>query len=147
MKTPKFTLRGFKRPREIMLDSLGKLEREVMNTAWQRDEVSVRDLHRQFGEAVAYTTLMTTLDRLYKKGLLARRKDARAFLYKPLFTRAELERGITRDVVDGLLARDRSAVEPVLSCIVDAVSERDRGMLDELDRLIQEKKRELRKKS
>ncbi|HVF55250.1 MAG TPA: BlaI/MecI/CopY family transcriptional regulator [Pyrinomonadaceae bacterium] len=144
---PGFTLRGFKHPRELVPVALGKLEREVMEAAWQGGEISVRDLHRQFGESVAYTTLMTTLDRLYKKGLLGRRKKVRAFLYKPLFTRVELERGITKDVVDGLLAGHTSAVEPVLSCIVDAVSEHDRDMLDELDRLIKEKKRELQNKS
>ena len=38
------------------------------------------------------------------------------------------------------------AVEPVLACIVDTISERDRELLDELDRLVQEKKKELRRK-
>jgi predicted transcriptional regulator len=146
MRVPGFTLRGFRRPREIARFALGKLEREVMNEAWRRGEISVREVHRAFGERMAYTTLMTTLDRLYKKGLLGRRKEGRAFLYSPRVSREQLERGVAEDVIDGLLGRGADGVEPVLACIVDAVSENDRDLLDELDRLVQEKRRELQRK-
>ena len=81
MKAPRFLLRGFRRPSEVASLALGKLEREVLEQIWQRREVSVRDVYLQFEERIAYTTLMTTLDRLYKKRLLHRRKDGRAFLY------------------------------------------------------------------
>ena len=85
MKMPKFLLRGFNRPSDAIIESLGKLERETMDEVWKRKEVSVRDLELAFGERIAYTTIMTTLDRLYKKGLLKRRKEGRAFLYSPRF--------------------------------------------------------------
>lgn len=104
----------------------------------------MRDIVRALGDGIAYTTVMTTLDRLYKKRLLSRCKDGRAFIYKPLVTRAEFEQGIAEDVIDGLLAGGSSGVEPVLACIVDAVSEHDRELLDELDRLIKEKRAELK---
>jgi len=122
---------------------LGKLERAVLNEAWQRDEVSVRDIYLAFGENIAYTTLMTTLDRLFKKNILTRRKDGRAFLYAPAVSPDEFEQGIREDVIEGLLGHG-SDVQPVLACIVDTVSERDRELLDELDRLIKEKRRELK---
>jgi predicted transcriptional regulator len=89
---------------------------------------------------------MTTLDRLFKKKLLQRRKDGRAFLYTALVSREDFEHGIKADVIDGLLGRGAGAVEPMLACIVDAVSERDRELLDELDRLIKEKRKELSKR-
>ena len=127
--------------------ALGKLERQVLDEAWRSGEVTVREVHTAFGENVAYTTLMTTLDRLYKKKLLQRRKDGRAFLYSPAVSREEFEHGIREDVIDGLLGRGAEGVEPVLACIVDAVSERDRELLDELDRLIKQKRRELKPKS
>jgi predicted transcriptional regulator len=146
MKTPRFLLRGFKRPREVATIALGKLERQVLEETWHRGETSVRDVFHAFDKGVAYTTLMTTLDRLYKKRLLSRRKGGRAFLYSPLVTRAELEQGIREDVIEGLLGRGAEGVEPVLACIVEAVSDRDRELLDELDRLIKEKRRELRLK-
>jgi len=126
--------------------ALGQLERQVLNEAWRRGEVSVRDIFAAFEEKIAYTTLMTTLDRLYKKQLLERRKDGRAFLYAPALSREEFEYGIREDVIDGLLGGGAEAVGPVLACIVDTVSENDRRLLDELDRLIQEKKRELQRK-
>ena len=84
MKTPKFLLRGFKSPREVTEVALGKLERQVLEETWRRKETSVRDVFVAFDEKVAYTTLMTTLDRLYKKRLLSRRKDGRAGAIKPL---------------------------------------------------------------
>ena len=143
MKIPGFTLRGFRRPHEIAKFALGKLEREVMDEAWRRGVVSVREVYRAFDERMAYTTLMTTLDRLYKKGLLERRKEGRAFLYSPRVSREQLERGVAEDVIDGLLGRGAESVEPVLACIVDTVSDHDRALLDELDRLVQEKRREL----
>ena len=143
MKTSRFLLRGFKRPREVASEALGKLERAVLNEAWQRDEVSVRDIYLAFGESIAYTTLMTTLDRLFKKNILTRRKDGRAFLYAPAVSPDEFEQGIREDVIEGLLGHG-SDVQPVLACIVDTVSERDRELLDELDRLIKEKRRELK---
>jgi predicted transcriptional regulator len=146
MKAPRFLLRGFRRPREVASLALGKLERQVLNEAWQNSEVSVRDIYVTFGEKIAYTTLMTTLDRLYKKRLLDRRKDGRAFLYTPALTREEFEHGIREDVIDGLLGSGAEGIEPVLACIVDTVSERDRELLDELDRLVQQKKRELSNK-
>lgn len=146
MKKPRFLLRGFRRPREVAATALGRLERQVLEETWRRRDTSVRDLFVVFEEKVAYTTLMTTLDRLYKKRLLSRRKEGRAFLYSPLVTREELEQGIREDVIDGLLGLGSASVEPVLACIVEAVSERDRESLDELDRLIQKKRRELKQR-
>jgi predicted transcriptional regulator len=147
MKAPRFLLRGFRRPREVASLALGKLERQVLEEAWRRGEVSVRDIYVAFDERIAYTTLMTTLDRLFRKQILDRRKDGRAFLYSPAVTREEFEHGIREDVIDGLLGRGAEGIQPMLACIVDTVSERDRELLDELDRLVKEKKRELRRKA
>lgn len=145
MNISSFTLLGFKRPREVVCDTLGKLEQQVMEAIWKRGETSVREIFKSFGEQFAYTTIMTTLDRLHKKGLLSRRKDGRAFLYSPRFSRKEMEQGVARDVIEGLLVNDAAGAEPVLACIVDAVTEHDRELLDELDRLVKQKRRELRR--
>jgi predicted transcriptional regulator len=146
MKSPRFLLRGFKRPREVVSVALGKLERQVLEETWRRGETTVRDVYIAFEEKIAYTTLMTTLDRLFKKNLLDRRKDGRAFSYTPLVSREELEQGIREDVIDGLLGQG-SLGEPILACIVDAVGERDLASLDELDRLIKKKRQELKRKN
>jgi len=120
----KFLFWGFKSSREFVENSLGALERTVMNLAWERAEISVREACERLGSSVAYTTVMTTMDRLFKKGLLDRRKVGRAFVYRARATRQELENAI-------------------LSSLVDAVSDQDRALLDELERLIREKRRSL----
>ena len=142
MKVPQFRLFGFRRPREVVGSALGKLEKTVMEEAWRRGRVSASDIYRAFGERTAYTTWMTTLDRLFKKGLLAREKDGRAYVYSPRLTREEFERGVAEDVLSELLGGSGGA-EPLLACIVDAVSEHDRALLDELQRLVEEKRRAL----
>ena len=143
MKLP-FAPQKFKRTGKIAPE-LGPLERQVMELIWRRPgeaaEVSVRDIHVAFEGRLAYTTLMTTLDRLHKKGLLERRKEGRAFFYSTRFSPDEFERNVAREVINKLLGRGPDGVEPILACIVDAVSEHDRALLDELDRLIKEKRR------
>lgn len=144
MKIPKFTLRGFKRPREAVESALGELEREIMEAIWRRGETSVREIHAAFDERAAYTTLMTTLDRLHKKGLLKRRKEGRAFLYAPRLSREDFTRSVAKDVIDGLLGQTNGETKPVLACIVDVVGERDGEMLDVLEKLLREKRRALK---
>ncbi|MDT7604069.1 MAG: hypothetical protein QOF61_2066 [Acidobacteriota bacterium] len=146
MPVPKFLLRGFRRPREVVAPALGALEREVLECLWRRGEASVRDVHAAFGETTAYTTLMTTLDRLYRKGLLVRRKEGRAFRYAPRVTREALAQGIREDLLEDLIGQNAEGVEPVLSYIIESVGERDRALLDKLDQMIKEKRRELKRR-
>jgi len=123
--------------------TLGVLETEVMETVWaQGGALSVRDVHARFQGRLAYTTLMTTLDRLFKKGLLERKKDGRAFLYSARLSRQQLVLGAGADLIRGLIEREG---EPALSFLVDAVTDRDHEMLDRLERLIREKKRQAAK--
>jgi predicted transcriptional regulator len=136
----RFLFWGFKSSREMLDSSLGSLEREVMTLVWHHGEVNVREACDHLTAAVAYTTVMTTLDRLFKKGLLARRKVGRAFVYRATATRGELEGAVATELVQGLLQRDSEPL-PILSSLVDAVSDRDRALLDELERLIREKRR------
>ena len=140
MPFPKFTIRGFKSPREAVMASLGTLERKTLEEVWRQKETNVRDVVAALDANLAYTTVMTTLDRLYKKGYLDRRKDKRAFVYTPRMSPEELRIGLAGDVIVGLIDGATKHVEPVLACIVDAVSDRDRELLDELERLVKEKK-------
>jgi predicted transcriptional regulator len=142
-----FLFWGFKSSHEILENSLGALEREVMALMWNQREVSVREACAQLGSSVAYTTMMTTMDRLFKKGLLARHKVGRAFVYRATATRSELEGAVATQLVQSLLQRDGSEPLPVLSSLVDAVSDRDRALLDDLERLIREKRRVFTRRS
>ena len=136
-----FLFWGFKSSHEMLENSLGTLERDVMTVAWTRGEVSVRDVCAQLDSSVAYTTVMTTMDRLFKKGLLGRRKVGRAFVYHAVATLAELQGAVASELMQSLLEGHNGSPLPLLSSLVDAVSERDRALLDELERLVREKRR------
>ena len=138
---PTFLFWGFKSSHEMLDKRLGDLERQGMGVVWDRSEASVRDACERLGSSVAYTTVMTTMDRLFKKRLLERRKVGRAFMYRAAATRQELEGAVANELMQTLLQGNDSEPLPVLSSLVDAVSERDRTLLDDLERLIREKRR------
>jgi predicted transcriptional regulator len=129
--------------RKLVLKQLGSLESQVMEHVWGRGEISVRDLHIEFS-SLAYTTVMTTLDRLYKKGMLDRRKVGKAFYYTAAFTESEYRERLTQYFF-GMALHDGPNHHVVLSCFVDAVSEKDTQMLDKLDQLVKAKRRALRR--
>jgi predicted transcriptional regulator len=122
---------------------MGHLEITVMEIVWTHGESSVHDVAQQLDRPLAYTTVMTTLDRLFKKGLLDRRKADRAFLYAPRLSRAEWERKRAGDFLSTFLAGPRPSGDLLISCLVDAVSEQDAALLDELERKIRSKRKEL----
>ena len=116
----------------------GTLELRVLDALWAHGgEASVREVLDAFPNA-AYTTVMTTMERLHRKGVLDRRKDGRAFLYRPVSSRAEMETSLVTRALRPLL---KSGNAPVLSCLVDEVSRHDERLLDELERLVREKRR------
>jgi predicted transcriptional regulator len=123
--------------------SLGRLEFDLMQILWARGESNVRDVVQQLGRPLAYTTIMTTLDRLYKKGLLDRRMPDRAFLYSARFSRREWERTRAENVLTDFLTGPQASRELLLSSFLDAVGEHDTALLDELERKIRRKRREL----
>ena len=121
--------------------ALGRLERQVMDIVWQHESVSVKDVHSEIPRRVAYTTVMTTMDRLFKKGMLGRTRDGRAFRYRAAYTREEIERVVAAGLLRALLDAG-GAARPMLSNLVDAIGEKDRALLDELEQLVREKRRE-----
>jgi predicted transcriptional regulator len=100
----------------------------------------VRDLRPLF-PSVAYTTLMTTMDRLYRKGVLAREKRGRAFVYAARESRERFRLTVAGGTLAPILA-DRQGAGALLSFFVDAVGDQDEALLDELERLIREKRGE-----
>lgn len=127
--------------------SLGRLELELMQILWSRGESSVRDAVTQLERPLAYTTVMTTLDRLYKKGLLDRRLHERAYLYSARWTREEWERQRAENLLAGFLAGSHPATDLLLSSFLEAISEHDAALLDELEKKIRRKRRELLRRS
>lgn len=123
-----------------LASALGPLELRVIEELWaRRAPTTVRDLVEAF-PGVAYTTLMTTADRLFRKGLLVRERDGRAFRYRPRWSRDELGLHLAGAAMATWLADDPRTLRPLVSLFVDEVTRRDESMLDELERLIRQKK-------
>jgi predicted transcriptional regulator len=122
---------------------LGPLEQQLLSVLWMRGSATVRELLDAGDLKLAYTTVMTTLDRLYKKQLLNRTADGRAFRYTPRYTQQELEKVAVGETIRQLLGSEHAASLP-LSYLVEAVSEHDARLLDDLQRLLDQKRRELR---
>ncbi|MBI3667873.1 MAG: BlaI/MecI/CopY family transcriptional regulator [Acidobacteria bacterium] len=86
---------------------LPPLELEAMKALWQLGEATVRQVNTEMNRRrpLAYTTVLTLLDRLARKGAAGRRKQGRAHFYVPLISReAALEMVIdrlARDFFDG----------------------------------------------
>lgn len=126
---------------------LGKLEAQVMEAVWQSDgPVCVDDVRAALaagGKDAAYTTIMTTLSRLYAKGLLAREQQGKAYYYTPRVSRRELTSGVTKQVIDSLLT---TFAEPAMAYFVEALGEDHPDKLDALADLIERQKKARRTK-
>ena len=124
--------------------TFGPLEIRVLNALWaRRSPACVRDLQPMF-PGVAYTTLMTTLDRLFRKGTLSREKSGRAFFYRPKSTQQELISALAGSTFATLLPGDAAFARPILSMFVDTVGERDEALLDDLEELVKARRDELK---
>jgi predicted transcriptional regulator len=121
---------------------LGPLEQQLLSALWTCGNATVRELLEDGKIKLAYTTVMTTLDRLYKKQLLSRTIEGRAFRYSPRFTQTELEKAAVGETIRQWLGSGAAASLP-LSYLVEAVSEHDARLLDDLQRLLDEKRHEL----
>lgn len=102
----------------------------------------MRELMESAHPDLAYTTLMTTLDRLFKKGLLSRTEQGRAFRYSPRFSREEMQRKAASQAVRQLLDSTPASSLP-LSFLVEMIGERDQQLLYDLGVLVARKRREL----
>jgi predicted transcriptional regulator len=130
----------FFRSSQPSLAQLGPLEQRLLEEIWRRGHATVREILQHANLHIAYTTVMTTLDRLYKKRLLTRVAEGRAFRYSPAITQEEMQRAAAGQAIRQLLE------SLPLSYLVEAVTEHDIQLLDELQQLVEQKRRELGKR-
>lgn len=137
---PKIALRGFKPGARGAGHVLGELESAVMETLWTKPEQSVNEVEERLRNKreIAHSTVLTTLDRMYRKGYLTREKQGKAFVYAPRYTREEFERRLAQEVLGALIGH---FTEPALSTFVDLVGDHP-GALDQLEAKIRAKRRQ-----
>ncbi len=118
---------------------LGALEAEVMEAVWAAGEATVRDVQGRLERRrpIAYTTVMTTLARLARKGLLRRRKVDAAYLYAPAVERDQLARAVADSVLDGLLEGFGTTA---VARLVDRLGREDPRRIAELARVIEQRR-------
>lgn len=115
-------------------NGLGELERGVMDQLWSADGAqSVREVHLAIGRDLAYTTVMTVLDRLAKKGLVERERDGRAFRYRPVQSREELVAEVMHTALADDVADRTAALVAFIGRVSPAEAEAMRAALDQLE--------------
>lgn len=110
---------------------LGPLEQDVMDVVWRLRDATVRDVHADLAmtREIAYTTVMTTMSRLARKGMLERDTADLAHRYRPALSREQYGRGAVGDVLAWMLDR---YPEPAVAYLTDMVDDLDDMTLDEL---------------
>jgi predicted transcriptional regulator len=112
---------------------LGQREREIMSVLLAHGSATVQQVSERLSDPLAYTTVMTTLDRLFKKGFLQREKRSRAFLYSTTLTAREIEDRRAASLVRHFFADSGERSDILLSCLVDAVHRYDTTLLNQLE--------------
>jgi len=136
----KIILHGFRPTGSGATHVLGDLEAAVMEVLWRKPGQTVNEVEERMQQqrgGRAHTTVLTTLDRLYRKDYLTREKQGKAFVYAPRYSREEFEHGVAQEVLGALLGQ---FTEPTLSAFVDLVGDSDER-LDRLEAMIREKRR------
>lgn len=120
---------------------LGDLESDVMESIWEKEKATVRDIHDRLKKdrEIAYTTVMTVMSRLADKGLLEKDKEGAAYVYRPAFSKREFTQSTVIKVIRELLA---DFTTPAIAGFLDSVTEIDEEKLDELERLIKQKRKD-----
>lgn len=105
--------------------TMGPLEAEVMEVVWQKQEASVRDVYQVFSKRreIAYTTVLTVLRNLNRKGMLHRRRENGGYLYSPSLSRKDFVQSRVGEIMDLLLDRFPG---PTLAHLLTRM-ERERG--------------------
>jgi predicted transcriptional regulator len=116
---------------------LGELEKSVMEYLWSTDDhwSTVRDVFSSLAaqREIAYTTVMTVLQRLARKGLVEEQKSGRAYRYQPAASRSDLTAELMRDALDQAPGSERRSA---LVRFVDSASDDELAALREaLERL------------
>ncbi len=108
-------------PRRSVLD-LAPLELDCMNTLWPMGEGTVREIRDRLAERRprAYTTIMTIMDRLARKGVVERRKVGRAYTYRANVSADEARAQALGQVVDNFFGGSKEALIAQLNGVLPA---------------------------
>ena len=117
---------------------LGDLAAPIMEAVWRRESATIKDICAELGPGANYKTVMTVANRLVEKQLLVReRTSERAFVYRAVTCREAFLDQVVASVANGLVG---DFGQQALAQLVQAADEIDPTYLDELERLVRERK-------
>lgn len=113
---------------------LGELEKQVLHYLWEHDSADVKRVHAHFEKVRggSLNTYQSTLDRLFKKGLLSRHKEGHAFQYQAKVERHELIGQLIKSVTDDFVADDDSSLIAAFSSMSAGFDEEQLNKLESL---------------
>ena len=122
------------------LDDLGELQRTVLETVWDLGEASVHQVRERLNSRrrLAYTTVLTVMQKLEKAGWLEHRNEGKSYVYTPALSREEAGAGSVRGFVKRVFEGDAMTLFQHLIRESDLSDEE----LNELRAMIEEKRKE-----
>jgi predicted transcriptional regulator len=129
------------KPDSAVAKPLGHTEEQVLRAVWTKGTATVREVLQDGTIARPYSTVLTTMDRLFQKGHLGRTKDGKAFRYWALYSPDELQRRAVVSAIRKFLRSGHAAEN--LSNLVELIGEQDMALLDELQALVERKRAEM----
>lgn len=129
----------------VLSHAIGELELRILELMWHYKSIDAKGvctyLHK---DDIKLSTAQTTLERLYKKKLVSRIKEGRAYIYEPKLSRAELMARLVGNVISTL--HDGSA-ESILSSFVSIAEKMNTESLDRLEQLVASRKKRLQEQN
>jgi predicted transcriptional regulator len=122
---------------------LGELEAEVISAVWAQGEATVQDVKDALepSRKLAYTTVMTVMTRLADKGMLTRRKEGRAYVYTPAYSRKKVAGSLLQSLIQRFY---KGATASAIAHLLETDEDVGEAELDRLEELIQAKRQESR---
>lgn len=123
---------------------LGELEKQVLEYLWKTQPVDAKQVYGYFeiNRGGSLNTIQSTLDRLFKKGLLGRVKNGHAYQYYPQIERHELIGQLIKNITNDFVAEDENSVVAAFSSISEDLDEQQ---LDKLEAMIEQQRQKLQK--
>lgn len=121
--------------------NLGELEKAVLQYLWENPDLDVKSVFSHFEKLRGGTlnTVQSTMDRLYRKGLLSREKSGHAFLYRPAKSKSELLALLINGVTKDFIANKDNSVATAFASVSSEISDKE---LDELATLIEKRRQQ-----
>lgn len=122
------------KPPSLVKPTLDPLERRLLTDMCAFGESSGRQVLARMGQPLAYTTVMSALNRLYRKGLLNCRLSGKTFLYRSRLSTSELELQFAIDLIAAFVRCSKTPRGQLVAVLIETMKDGNPALLEELKR-------------